>query len=70
LGPRGSARAHLDREVRFGAEKHVAASEHSSRGDRVRRHETRDNIKTHLDREARSRAEEHVEASKLNSTRR
>jgi hypothetical protein len=57
-------------EVRFGAEKHVAASEHSSRGDRVRNHGTRDNIKTHLEREARSRAEEHVEASKLNSTRR
>jgi hypothetical protein len=37
-GTRGSARAHLDREARSGAEEHVAASELNSRGGEVRGH--------------------------------
>jgi hypothetical protein len=34
-GPRGSARAHLDREARSGAEEHVRVPELSSQGGRV-----------------------------------
>jgi hypothetical protein len=35
LGPRDSIGAHLGREVRSGAEEHVAASELSSQGGRA-----------------------------------
>jgi hypothetical protein len=61
-GPRGSARAHLGREARIGAEEHVAALELSSRGGRTQSHRTRGNVGAHLGREARSGAEEHVAA--------
>jgi hypothetical protein len=40
-GPRGSARGHIGREARSGAEKHVAAPKPSSRGGRARSHGTR-----------------------------
>jgi hypothetical protein len=69
-GPRGSARADLGREARSGAEEHVAALELSSRGGRVRSHETRGSVGAHLDREVRPGAEEYVAASELNSARR
>jgi hypothetical protein len=69
-GPRGSVRAHLDREARSGAEEHVAALELSSRGGRARNHGTRGSAGAHLDREARFRAEEHVAAPELNSASR
>jgi hypothetical protein len=69
-GPRGSARAHLGREARYGAEEHVATSELSSQGGRARSHETRGSAGAHLDREARSGAEERVAAPELNSARR
>jgi hypothetical protein len=69
-GPRGSARAHLGREARFGAEEHVTASELSSRGGRARSHGTRGSAETHLGREVRSGAEERVVAQELNSVRR
>jgi hypothetical protein len=59
-GPRGSAGAHLGREARSEAEKHVAALELSSRGGRARSHGTHGSAKTHLGREARPGAEEHV----------
>jgi hypothetical protein len=60
-GSCGSARAHLDREARSRAEKHVAVPKHSSRGGRAG---------AHLGREVRSGAEEHVAAPELNSARR
>jgi hypothetical protein len=69
-GPRGSAGAHLDREVRSRAEEHVATSKLSSQGDKGRSHETHDSVGAHLSREARSRVEEHVVAPGLNSARR
>jgi hypothetical protein len=69
-GPRGSAGAHLGREARSRAEEHVAASELSSQGGKVRRHGTRGSAGAHLDREARSGAEKHVVAPELNSVRR
>jgi hypothetical protein len=61
-GPRGSAGAHLDREVRYGAEELVAAPELSSRGGKARCHGTRGSAEAHFDREARSGAEERVAA--------
>jgi hypothetical protein len=67
---RYSAGANLDREVRFGAEEHVATPELSSWGGRARSHMTRDSAGAHLSREVRSRAEEHVAAPELNSVRR
>jgi hypothetical protein len=69
-GPRDSVGAHLDREVRSGAKKHVAASELSSRGSKARSHGTRGRAGAHLGREPRSRAEERVVAPELNSARR
>jgi hypothetical protein len=69
-GPRCSAGAHLDREVRSGAEEHVAALELSSWGGRARSHMTHGSAGAHLSREVRSRAEEHVAAPELNSVRR
>jgi hypothetical protein len=67
LGPRGSARAHLGREARFGAKEHVAAVELSFQGGRAQSHGTCGSVGDHLGREARSGAEEHVEVSELNS---
>jgi hypothetical protein len=61
-GPRGSARAHLGREARSGAEEHVATLKLSSRGGRARSHETHGSAGAHLDRETRPGAEEHVAA--------
>jgi hypothetical protein len=69
-GPRDSAEAHLDREVRSGAEEHVTAPELSSWGGRARSQETRGSAGALLGKEARSRAEEHVAALELNSARR
>jgi hypothetical protein len=69
-GPRGSARAHLGREVRSGAEENMAALELSSRGGRAQSHGTRGSAGAYLGREARSRAEEHMAAPVLNSARR
>jgi hypothetical protein len=69
-GPRGSAEAHLGREARSGAEKHVVAPELSSRGGRAQSHGTRGSAGAHLGREVRSGAEEHVVAPELNSARR
>jgi hypothetical protein len=63
-------RSHLDREVRSGGEKHVAASELSSRGGRARSHETCGSARAHLDREVRPRTKEHVVAPELNLARR
>jgi hypothetical protein len=65
-----SAGAHLDREVRSGAEEHMAASELSSRRGRARSHETRGSAGAHLDREAMFGVEEHVAALEFNSARR
>jgi hypothetical protein len=64
------AKALLDREVRFGAEEHVATPELSSWGGRARSHMTHGSAGAHLSREVRSRAEEHVAASELNLVRR
>jgi hypothetical protein len=69
-GPCGSAGAHLSREVRSGAEEHVAALELSSRGGRARSHKTRGSAGAHLGREARSKTKERVAAPELNSARR
>jgi hypothetical protein len=63
-----SARAHLGREARSGAEEHVVAPELSSRGGRGPG--PCGSTGAHLGRKARSRAEEHVAASELNSARR
>jgi hypothetical protein len=63
-GPGGSARAHLGREVRFGAKEHVTAPEPSSRGGKVQSHGTRGSAKAHLGREVRSGAVGHMVASK------
>jgi hypothetical protein len=49
--PRGSTKAHLDREVRYRAEEHVATLELSSPGGRARCHRTRGNAEAHLSRE-------------------
>jgi hypothetical protein len=68
--PRGSTEAHLGREVRSGAEEHVAAPELSSRGGRVQSHGTHGSVGAHLGREVRSGAEERVAAPELNSARR
>jgi hypothetical protein len=68
--PRGSAGVHLGREVRSGAEEHVAAPELSSRGGKARSHWTRGSVRAHLGREVRSRTEERVVAPELNSARR
>jgi hypothetical protein len=70
LRPRGSAGAHLGREVRSEAEEHVAAPEFYSQGGRVWSHGTRGSAGAHLGREARSGAKECVAAPKLNSARR
>jgi hypothetical protein len=67
-GTRGSTRVHLDREVRSGAEEHVAASELNSA--RRRGPGPRGSTRVHLGRKARSGAKEHVVASELNSARR
>jgi hypothetical protein len=69
-GPCGSARTHLGREARSGAEEHVAALELSSRGGRAWSHGTRGSVGAHLGREARSGAEEHMTALEINSARR
>jgi hypothetical protein len=69
-GPRGSAGAHLSREVRSRAEEHVAAVKLSSQGGRARSHGTLNSVGAHLGREARSGAKKHVAAPELNSTRR
>jgi hypothetical protein len=69
-GPCGSAEAHLGREARSRAEKHVVALELSSRGGRAQSHGTCDSTGAHLGREVRSGAEEHVVAPELNSARR
>jgi hypothetical protein len=69
-GPRGSTEAHLGREARSGAEKHVAAPELSPQGGRARSHGTRGSARAHLDREARPGAEERVAAPELNLARR
>jgi hypothetical protein len=69
-GPRGSAGAHLGREVRSGAKEHVAAPELSSRGDRAQSHETHGSTGAHLGMEVRSGAKEHMAAPELNSARR
>jgi hypothetical protein len=69
-GPRGSAGAHLSREVRSRAEEHVTVLELSSQGDRTRSHGTRGSAGAHLDSKARSGAKEHVTAPELNSARR
>jgi hypothetical protein len=69
-GPRGSAGAHLGREVRSRAGEHMAAPELSSQGGRARSHGTCGSTGAHLGREARSRAEERVMAPELNSARR
>jgi hypothetical protein len=69
-GPCGSAGAHLSREVRSGAEEHVAAPELSSRGGKARSHGTRGSAGAHPDTEARSGAEERVAPPELNSARR
>jgi hypothetical protein len=55
--PRGSAGAHLDREVRSGAEEHVTTPELSSRADRARSYGTRGSAGAHLDKKAMSGAE-------------
>jgi hypothetical protein len=70
LGPRGNIGAHLGREARSGAEKHVAAPELSSQGGRAWSHGTRGGVGAHLGREARSGAEEHVAVPELTSARR
>jgi hypothetical protein len=70
LGPHGSVGVHLGREVRSGAEEHVAAPELSSRGGRAWSHVTCDSAGAHLGREARSGAEERVAVPELNSARR
>jgi hypothetical protein len=69
-GPRGSAGAHMVRKVRSGAEEHVAASELSSRGGRVRSHGTRGSAGAHLGREVRSGVAGHVAAPEPTSARR
>jgi hypothetical protein len=69
-GPRGSVGAHLDREVRSRAEKHVATPELSSRGVRAWSHGTRGSAGAHLGREVRSIAEERVATPELNSVSR
>jgi hypothetical protein len=69
-GLRGSAGAHLDREVRSGAKEHMAAPELSSQGGRAQSHGTHDSVGAHLGREARSEVEERVAAPKLNSASR
>jgi hypothetical protein len=66
-GPHDSAGAHLDREVRSRAEKHMAASEFSSQRGRARSHGTRGNVEAHLGREARSGAEERVAVDLVHS---
>jgi hypothetical protein len=68
LGPRGSAGAHLDREVRSGAEEHVAAPELSSRGGRAQSHGTRGSTGAHLSKEVRSGAAGHMAALEPTST--
>jgi hypothetical protein len=60
--PHGTAGAHLDREARSGAEKHVIALELSSRGGRARSHGTRGSGGAHLGSEVRSRVAGHVAA--------
>jgi hypothetical protein len=69
-GPRGSAEAHLGREVRFGAKEHVAAPELFSQGGRAQSHGTCGSARALLGKQARSRAEKHVVAPELNSARR
>jgi hypothetical protein len=66
-GPHGYVEAHLNREVRSGAEEHVATLELSSRGGKAQSHGTRGSAGAHLGREARSGAEEHVAAPKPTS---
>jgi hypothetical protein len=70
VGPCCSARAHLSKEARSGAEEHMATPELPSRGGRARSHGTRGSAGDHLDREARSGAEEQVAAPELISARR
>jgi hypothetical protein len=65
-----SAGAHLDREARSGAEKHVAASELSSQRGRARSHGTRGSAGAHFGREARFGVEKHVTTLELNSVKR
>jgi hypothetical protein len=65
-GPRGSTGAHLGREVRSGAEKHMTAPELSSWGGRARSPGTCDSAGAHLDREAWSGAKEHVAPRRTN----
>jgi hypothetical protein len=69
-GPRGSAKAHLDRDVRSRAEEHVATLELSSQRGRARCHGTRGNAGAHLGRETRFGAEVRVAVPELNSARR
>jgi hypothetical protein len=70
LRPRGSAGAHLSREVRSGAEEHMVAPELSSRGGSARSHGTCGSAGAHLGWEARSRVEERVATLEINSARR
>jgi hypothetical protein len=65
-----SAGAHLDREARSGAEKHVAASELSSQRGRARSHGTRGSAGAHFDREVRFGVEKYVTTLELNSVKR
>jgi hypothetical protein len=66
-GPRGSVGAHLSREVRSGAEEHMATLKLSSRGGRAQSHGTCGSVGAHLGREAMPKAEEHVAAPELTS---
>jgi hypothetical protein len=65
--PRDNARVHLDREARSKAGEHVTTSKLSSRGGRVRSHETRGSVGVHIGREVRSEAGEYVTASEPTS---
>jgi hypothetical protein len=69
-GPHGSVGSHLGREMRFGAEEHVATPELSSQGGRARSYGTRGSTGGHLGREVRTGAEERMAALELNSARR
>jgi hypothetical protein len=61
-GTRGSVGVHLDREARFGAEKHMAASKLNSARRRGPGHVTRGGTGAHLSKEVRSRVAGHVAA--------
>jgi hypothetical protein len=61
-GLRGSAGAHIDREVRFGAEERMACQSSTQQGDEAGGYGPHGSTSAHLSKEVRSRAVGHVAA--------